>query len=125
MADIKIYAPRQDFTGVVGGVAFTHGEALADEEKDSSALAYFRRAGYQVGERVQDIQVLTGDQDPVEDDTSESEDVDEVDEVEVPGMPKPDATRGQFAEFAEGMGLETEGLTKAQIVDAIKAEAAK
>lgn len=125
MADITIYAPRKDFTGVVGGVAFTHGEAVANEETHAAALAYFKRAGYQVGERVDEGPVLTEDQDSAEDDTTEPEDTDEDDEVEIPGMPKSDATRGQFAEFAEGMGIETEGLSKAKIIDAIKAEAAK
>lgn len=125
MAEISVYSPREDFTGVVGGVAFTHGHGVADEEKNATALAYFRRQGYQVGEPAQESESITDEEWSEKTAESESEPSDEADEVEVPGMPKSDATRGEVADFAEGMGVETEGLTKAQIVAAIKAEAAK
>lgn len=121
MGTVSVFSPREDFTGKVGKVGFVNGVADIDVDVHAAELAYFRRQGYEIGERDDDDDIISDEFKAADaDDTLADEP-----EVEIPGMPKADATRGEFAEFAEGMGIETEGLSKAKIIDAIKAEAAK
>lgn len=120
MAGTKVFHPNPDFSGKIVGVTFVNGEATAE----GMALAYFRRHlsnGYQVGARGESAP----EPELVEPEVVEAAVEDEVAVADIPGFPGKDATRSQLAEFAEGMGLETEGLTKAQIIDKVKAEAAK
>lgn len=124
MSEINIYAPRKDFTGVVGGVGFINGRAVADEKKHAAALAYFRRAGYAIGSPApaedQDVETVT---DP--DDSAQHEPVkDDIAEVNLPGMPSMANSRNEIVEFAEGMGINTESLNKEEILEAIKKAAA-
>lgn len=128
MSKINVYSPAKGFNGVSVGVAFTDGHALVDQ--DSAAFRYFKRKGYYIGaqpEEGSNPDVVISDAFSAADGESgevhgPEEPVAAV-EVDIPGMPKSDASRGEFAEFAEGMGLETEGLTKAKIIDKIKEEA--
>ncbi|WP_300733689.1 hypothetical protein [Pseudomonas sp.] len=43
----KIYSPNKAFSGVVVGVPFHNGEGKTDRP---AAIAYFQRAGYQIGD---------------------------------------------------------------------------
>lgn len=107
-----VYSPVQGFSGqVVPGAVFSNGVA---EVENASALAYLQRKGYSFTPP-KGVQVA-----------SEPEDIPEhvEPEVTVPGMPGSNASRGELASFAEGMGVETEGLTMAQIRTKIKAQAA-
>lgn len=47
---VKIYAPNEQYTGTVAGVAFAKGVAEVDEE-NTGRIDYFRRKGYGVGEK--------------------------------------------------------------------------
>lgn len=130
MAEISVFSPVMGFNGVSVGVAFTNGHALVEE--DSPAYQYFKRRGYQIGNQEEDSADPDGiisaafaaaDGEPGE--VHSPEGLVKTGDVDIPGMPKSDATRGEIAEFAEGMGLETEGLSKAKIIEKIRAEAAK
>lgn len=132
MAIIDVYSPVKGFTGTSVGVAFTGGHA--EVEEGSAAYKYFKRRGYRLGDAADE-----GNSDPDESISGEATatdgdpgrvqgpqapaDTSDPELSEIPGMPGADATRGELAEFAEGMGLETEGLTKAKILEKIKAEA--
>lgn len=108
-----VYSPVQGFSGqVVPGAVFSNGVA---EVENASALAYLQRKGYSFDAPPEGVQV-----------EPEPEDIPEhvEPEVTVPGMPGSNASRGELAAFAEGMGVETEGLTMAQIRTKIKAQAA-
>lgn len=47
---VTVYAPNRAYRGAVGTVIFKDGEAEVDEATQGGALAYFRRAGYGIGE---------------------------------------------------------------------------
>lgn len=132
MTKVSVFSPVKGFNGVSVGVAFTDGHALVEE--GSAAYKYFKRRGYRLGDAADE-----GNSDPDESISGEATatdgdqgrvqgpqapaDTSDPELPEIPGMPGADATRGELAEFAEGMGLETEGLTKAKIIEKIKAEA--
>jgi len=48
MAEFKVTAPDEGFSGQVAGVSFTKGTATVDSAGNRAALAYFRRRGYTV-----------------------------------------------------------------------------
>lgn len=114
---IEVRSPRRDFTGVVGKVAFVDGRAVVDEDEHAAALAYFRRRGYQVGNLDEDPDTES----PGGDNTEHSETDADGEEPDHSGMPHGNASRGTWAEFAEAQGVETEGLSKAKIIEAVKA----
>ncbi|MFY7065992.1 hypothetical protein ACOQFV_09035 [Nocardiopsis changdeensis] len=48
MAEFKVTAPDEGFSGEVAGVVFSKGAATVDSDDNRAALAYFRRRGYKV-----------------------------------------------------------------------------
>lgn len=115
MPKFQITAPRKSFTGVIGRVAFVYGTATVDTEEHSAEIAYFRRQGYTIG--APDPDDDAGGSDPVED-TDHGPDPDDADDI--PGLPRVRDSRGAWADHAEGMGLDTEGRTKDQIISAVR-----
>lgn len=47
---VKVYAPNKAYAGAVGTIQFRDGQAEVDEGTQGAALAYFRKAGYGIGE---------------------------------------------------------------------------
>lgn len=47
---VKVYAPNPDFGGEIAGVAFRRGVGEIDDD-NAARIEYFRRKGYQVGEK--------------------------------------------------------------------------
>lgn len=133
MTKVNVFSPVRNFTGVSVGVVFSNGRGLVEE--DSPAWKYFKRRGYRLGGSADDedsdpAEVISDVFNAADGESGQSlgpekpEDPQEP-AVDIPGMPKTDATRGEFAEFAESMGLETEGLTKAKIIEKIMQEASR
>lgn len=129
-----VHSPVAGYTGKVGRVAFAAGRAVVDA--GASELDYFRRRGYHVkplpggaedvpveAEQVDtDDSVDTDVADPVEEaDAEQADDGEEDSPADALGMPHGNASRGTWADFAEAQGIDTEGLTKAKIIEAVKA----
>lgn len=115
MSLVDVYHPNPEFSGtVVGGAVFVDGHARVQ----GMALRYFERhqsQGYQIGVRHEDVS------EPVEEPEVVVEEHTSDDEDDVPGRPRVNDSRGTWADHAESMGIDTEGLTKDQIRDAVKA----
>ncbi len=47
---IKVFTPVRAYTGISAGIQFVDGEAEVDPVEQAAALAYFREAGYGIGE---------------------------------------------------------------------------
>jgi hypothetical protein len=81
-------------------------------------LRYFKRHPFGIGEAVPDDeeQETPADGTPEPQEETPAEDKTPVD---IPGMPNTKATRPEWVEFAEGMGINTEGLSIAQMREKI------
>lgn len=126
-----VHSPVAGYTGKVGRVAFAAGRAVVDA--GASELDYFRRRGYHVkplpgGAEDVPVEAEQVDSEDIADvaDTAEETEAEQADDDEdvVPsdalGMPHGNASRGTWADFAEAQGIDTEGLTKAKIIEAVK-----
>lgn len=128
-----VHSPVAGYTGKVGRVAFAAGRAVVDA--GASELDYFRRRGYHVkplpggaedvpveAEQVDtDDSVDTDVADTVKEaDAEQADDGEEDSPADALGMPHGNASRGTWADFAEAQGIDTEGLTKAKIIEAVK-----
>lgn len=118
MSILEIFAPNKNFSGKSAGVVFVDGKGSLVEENSGLALKYFERAGYGIGKPVG-----TEIEDPTPaDDTPEPQEETPAEDktpVDIPGMPNTKATRPEWVEFAEGMGINTEGLSIAQMREKI------
>lgn len=106
----------------VGKVTFTEGMATVDDKEHALELAYFRRAGYRIfaaGEAPEEGPEHIVAETPAETETEAVEVAEAPEGVAIKGMPPASATRGELAEFAEGLGIDTESLSKAQIRERI------
>lgn len=120
VAKVRIFAKNKEYSGNIGSVVFVNGEGVVDDETNQSELRYFKRQPYGIGEAVPE-------DDPKESEGSEGdnaggedkEPVVEQGPVEIPGLPGSKATRPEWVEFAEGMGIATEGISIAQMRDKI------
>lgn len=117
MAKLSVFSPREDFTGVVAGVVFNDGAATVDESDKPGAVAYFRRHGYAFGQRPQSDETPGAAEDNQPDEASEERD----EEVALPeDAPGESASRRVWADYAETFGVDPEGLTKAQLIEAVR-----
>lgn len=117
MAKVEIFALNKKYSGKVGSVVFVDGVGVIDDETNQSELKYFKRQGYGIGEAVQDQE--TEETAPESDDDAQEDEPESAEEVEIPGLPGSNAKRSAWEEFAEGMGIATEGLSIAQMRDKI------
>lgn len=121
MAKVKIFAPNKKYSGKVGSVVFVDGVGVIDDETDQSELKYFKRNGqFGIGEEAQEQE--TEETAPESDDDAQEDEPESAEEVEIPGMPNSKAKRPEWAEFAESMGISTEGLSIAQMKEKVIAE---
>lgn len=125
MAKVKIFAPNKQYSGKTGGVVFVDGVAEADDEKHESELKFFKRhKKFGIGEPVEEEDAV--DESEEDTDGGEAQEPDSGKEpVDIPGMPNSKATRSEWAEFAESMGITTEGLSIAQMKEKVIAEHSK
>lgn len=115
MAEIKIFAPVKSYAGKIGNITFVDGVGVADDEKHQSELKYFKRKkGFGIGKIVDTDSDVDEVEEPVDQEV-DTEEVEEPETVDVPGMPGSKAKRPEWVEFAEGMGISTEGLSISQI----------
>lgn len=120
MAKVRIYAKNKAFAGKIGSVVFVDGEGVVDDETNQSELRYFKRHKFGIGEAVPEDD--SKEPDGFEDGTSDVKGQEPAvvkEPVEIPGLPGSKATRPEWVEFAEGMGIATEGLSIAQMRDKI------
>lgn len=126
MAKVRIYAKNKEFAGKIGSVVFVDGEGVVDDEANQSELRYFKRHKFGIGEAVPEDD--SKEPEASEDDTSDvkgQEPAADNEPVEIPGLPGSKATRPEWVEFAEGMGIATEGLSIAQMKEKVIAEHSK
>lgn len=120
MAKVEIFALNKKYSGKVGSVVFVDGVGVIDDETNQSELRYFKRHKFGIGEAVPEDD--SKEPDGFEDGTSDvkaQEPAADKEPVEIPGLPGSKATRPEWMEFAEGMGIATEGLSIAQMRDKI------
>lgn len=120
MAKVEIFALNKKYSGKVGSVVFVDGVGVIDDETNQSELKYFKRQGYGIGEAVQEQE--TEETAPESDDDAQEDEPESAEEVEIPGWPNSKAKRPEWAEFAESMGISTEGLSIAQMKEKVIAE---
>lgn len=120
MAKVEISALNKKYSGKVGSVVFVDGVGVIDDETNQSELKYFKRQGYGIGEEVQEQE--TEETAPESDDAAQEDEPESAEGVEIPGWPSSKAKRPEWAEFAESMGISTEGLSIAQMKEKVIAE---
>lgn len=107
MAKVTITSPKP-FTGPVGGVSFVRGVAAADPDEHAPEFAYFKRAGYVIGEAVVED---TSDDVVVETPTALPDDA-----------PVKSATRADWLMYAEDHDIAVaEKATRDEIIAAVAA----
>lgn len=121
MATVTVHSPNSGFAGTVAGVTFEAGVGVVDEGNDS-AIAYFRRQGYRLGDAAPEVE---DDDVPVADAPVEVAEDPEEEIVDLPGAPPRNGSRRAWAEYAEGLGVDTEALTRNQIIAAAEQAAAE
>lgn len=106
MATVKVTAPVAGYTGRVGADTFVDGVAEVEKE----AVDYYLRHGY----------IVAGEKN----NTAEKQTVPSAErvanEAEVVGenvRPASGATKAEWVAYAEKLGIETNGLNKADIID--------
>lgn len=123
MAKVNIFAPNKQYSGKTGGVVFVDGVAELDDEVHLSELKYFKRnKKFGIGESVPEEETESAEENTDTDGGENQEPDSEKDPVEIPGLPGSKATRPEWVEFAEGMGIATEGLSIAQMKEKVIAE---
>lgn len=106
MAKVKVIAPVEGYAGRIGNDVFVDGVAEVEKE----AVDYYLRHGYEVeGE---------------DNETAEKQTVPSAErvanEAEIHGenvRPASGATKAEWVAYAEKLGIETNGLNKADIID--------
>lgn len=117
-----VYHPDPGYNGIgPGGVVFVDGKTRAS----GMVLRFFRRRtdlGYRVGESTPlDPQPMVEEESvDLSPEETEAEELEDVVPSDALGMPPSNASRGTWADFAEAQGIDTEGLTKAKIIEAVK-----
>lgn len=106
MAKVKVTAPVSGYTGRVGADTFVDGVA----EVEKTNLAYYRQHGY----------IIAGEGDTKAEQVEVPSAERVANEAEVVGenvRPASGATKAEWVAYAEKLGIETNGLNKADIID--------
>lgn len=113
---MRVTTPVKDFTGTVVGVQFTDG---AGDTDNPTALSYFRRHGYTVGEDTEASEDKTPET-PVNEDVSVAEETTDEDTPVV--KPAGNASKQAWYEYALANGFdadELDGLDRNELRDLV------